>query len=226
MRPRAAPDVTRPATRPLVGILLAGALALTACSGDSRGAASATTVAGADAPSTLARTVTGATDLRRLVVSHAPIGYDLLASPPFGAVTLQRLLDDFSDSPADDKVILQSARFRSGYTQGWLRAEPRAFLGIFVFEFAGETGARSARDRFAAQNDAKKDAARFDVPGIVDAVGRSYTQEVEGQPPERIHVITFVRGARLYQVAGQSADLQAPVDETVAFAKIEDQIAA
>ncbi|MEA2933321.1 MAG: hypothetical protein QOI56_2106 [Actinomycetota bacterium] len=219
-RPRAA------AARPLVGLLLAGALALPACSGDPDRGATATSVGGADVASTLPRSLTGATDLRRLVVSNPPIGYDLLASPPFGPVTLQRLLDDFSDSPAEDEVILRDARFKAGYTRGWLRDEPRAFLGIFVFEFSGEAGARFARDRFAAQNEAKKDAARFDVPGIVDAEGKSYTQEVEGQPPERIHVITFVRGARLYQVAGQSADQQAPADETVAFARIEDQIAA
>jgi hypothetical protein len=41
-----------------------------------------------------------------------------------------------------------------------------------------------------------------------------------------VHVITFVRDARLYQVAGQFADAQASPDATVAFAKIQDQVAA
>ncbi|HVF13809.1 MAG TPA: hypothetical protein VM942_04370, partial [Acidimicrobiales bacterium] len=79
---------------------------------------------------------------------------------------------------------------------------------------------------FAAQTESKKSASRFVVEGIADAVGESYTEQTEGEAPERVHVITFVRGSRLYQVAGQFSDQQAPVDETVAFAKIEDQIAA
>ena len=208
--------------------VLAVAIVLAGCSRSGSGSGDGgtdTTTLGLGV-TTLPRSVTGAVDLRRLVVSRAPIGFDLLASPPFGAVTLQRLLDEFSDAPEEDKAILQEARFKAGYTRGWLRDNPRSFLGIFVFEFAEEQGARSARDRFAAQNEAKKSSSRFPVADIADAVGESYTQQTEGEPPERVHVITFVRGARLYQVAGQFADEQATPDATVAFAEIQDQIAA
>ncbi|HVF15008.1 MAG TPA: hypothetical protein VM942_10435, partial [Acidimicrobiales bacterium] len=179
--------------------VLAAAVLLGGCSGGGSdggsgdGAADPST-AGAGATTTLARTVTGAVDLRRLVVSKAPVGYDLLASPPFGAVTLQRLLDEFSDAPAEDRIILEETRFKSGYTRGWLRGEPRSFLGIFVFDFVDQEGARSARDRFAAQTESKKSASRFVVEGIADAVGESYTEQTEGEAPERVHVITFVRG--------------------------------
>jgi len=218
----------RPATLSAVvsGVLVA-AIALAGCSGSGSGEAVTddTTATGLGA-TTLPRSVTGAVDLRRLVVSNAPVGYDLLASPPFGAVTLQRLVDEFSDAPVEDRVILEGARFKGGYTRGWLRDDPRSFLGVFVFEFAEEEGARSARDQFAAQNEAKKNASRFTVDGIAGAVGESYTQQTEGEAPERVHVITFVRGARLYQVAGQFPDEQAIPDETVAFARVQDQIAA
>jgi hypothetical protein len=215
----------------LTAAVWAGALALGACSRGGDGAAPTESTADSTAGSTgvgstLPRSVTGAVDLRRLVVSNAPAGYDLLASPPFGEVDLQEVLDVFSDAPLEDRAILEEARFRTGYTRGWRRADPVAFLGIFVFEFADEQGARSARERFLAQSEAEKNAARFPVEGIADAVGQSYSREDAGEPFERVHVVTFVRGPRLYQVTGQSPDEQAPVDETVAFAKIQDQIAA
>jgi len=218
--------------RPLVVALLVGTLALAGCSGGSgrgsggSGGDAATATTDGAVGTTLPRSVTGGVDLRRLVVSNAPAGYDLLASPPFGAVDLTRLLEQFSDAPTEDRAILEGARFKGGYTRGWLRATPRSFLGVFVFELGDEAGARAARDLFAAQNVAKKNASRFAVHGIADAIGESYTQEVEGEPPERVHLVAFVRGPRLYQVSGQFSDEQAPVDETVAFAKIEDQVAA
>ena len=221
-----------PAIVPAVAAgVLAAVIALAGCSGSGAGGsdsgepASDTTALGLGA-TTLPRSVIGGVDLRRLVVSNAPVGYDLLASPPFGAVTLDRLVKEFSDAPQEDRVILETARFKGGYTRGWLRDDPQSFLGVFVFEFAEEAGARSARDQFAAQNEAKKNASRFAVEGIADAVGESYTQQTEGEAPERVHVITFVRGARLYQVAGQFSDEQASPAATVAFAEIQDQIAA
>ncbi len=223
---------TAPA-RAATTLLVAGVLALASCSGGSGlggagsgGLTTATTVVGGGVTTSLARTVTGAVDLRRLVVSNAPVGYDLLASPPFGAVDLQRLLDQFSDAPVEDKAILEQARFKGGYTRGWLRDDPRSFLGVFVFEFADGEGARSASAQFAAQNVSKKNASLFAVEGIAGAVGESYTNVAEGEPPERVHLVTFVRGDRLYQVSGQFADEKAPPDETVAFARIQDQIAA
>ncbi len=160
------------------------------------------------------------------MVNQAPAGYDQLASPPFGAVDLERLLEEFSDAPQEDQVILEDAGFKSGYTRGWLREDPQSFLGVFVFEFVDEEGARSARDGFAAQNVAKKNASRFAVDGILDAIGESYTQQIEGETPERVHLITFVRGPRLYQIGGQYADETATVDETVRFAEAEDRVAA
>ncbi len=215
----------RPTSPRLAAVVATVALVLAGCS-DSNSAHEVTSTTAGLGATTLPRSVTGAVDLRRLVVSNAPVGYDLLASPPFGAVTLDRLIEDFSDAPTEDREILQKARYKGGYTRGWLRDDPRSFLGIFVFEFADEEGARSARDQFAAQNEDKKTAGRFAVEGIADAVGESYTQQTEGEPPERVHVITFVRGARLYQIAGQFSDEQASPAETVAFAKIQDQIAA
>jgi len=212
-----------------VALVVALTLALAGCSGGgSDGSDDDTTdpTSEVGTGSTLPRSVTGGVDLRRLVVSDAPLGYDLLASPPFGAITLDRLIEDFSDAPEEDRVILEQARFKGGYTRGWLRDDPRSFLGVFVFEFESEEGARSARDQFATQNETKKNASRFAVEGIADAVGESYNQQTEGEAPERVHVITFVRDARLYQVAGQFADEQAPSTETVAFAKRQDQIAA
>jgi hypothetical protein len=209
-----------------VAVLGALALSLAGCAGGGSDddATTATTVEVAG--STLPRSVTGGVDLRRLVVSEAPSGYALLASPPFGAITLDRLIEDFSDAPEEDRGILERARFKGGYTRGWLREDPRSFLGVFVFEFEDEEGARSARDQFATQNETKKNASRFAVERIADAVGESYNQQTEGEAPERVHVITFVRDARLYQVAGQFADEQAPPDATVAFAELQDQIAA
>lgn len=202
--------------------LVAGALAVTGCADGSsrereRAAATSTSIP---------LSVTGRVDLRRLVVTRAPEGYDQLASPPFGAVDLQRLLEEFSDAPVEDKVILERAGFEAGYTRGWLRENPRAFLGVFVFEFGDEAGARAARDGFAAQNEARKGARRFTVEGIVGAIGESYTQQAVGSPPERVHIVTFVRGARLYQVGGQFADEATPVDETVRFAEAEDRVAS
>jgi hypothetical protein len=211
--------------------LIAGVIAVVTgvagCSGGGGRSDESTTATTAEVVgSTLPRSVTGAVDLRRLVVSDPPAGYALLASPPFGAITLDRLIEEFSDAPEEDRVILERARFKGGYTRGWLREDPRSFLGVFVFEFENEEGARSARDQFATQNETKKNASRFAVEGIVDAVGESYNQQTEGEAPERVHVITFVRDARLYQVAGQFADEQAPPDATVAFARLQDQIAA
>ncbi len=169
--------------------------------------------------------VTGAVDLRRLVVQQAPDDYQLLASPPFGAVDLRRLLAEFSDAPAADEVILEDAGFQAGYTRGWQRESPRAFLGVFVFEFADEEGARSARDGFAAQNATVKGASRFPVASVAGAVGESYTRHLDERPPERVHLVTFVRGPRLYQVGGQFDDLTATVDETVRFAEAQDRVA-
>ena len=99
-----------------------------------------------------------------------------------------------------------------------------------MFEFGDEEGARSARDRFATQNETRKDAVRFTVDGIADAVGESYIRqpagENDGEPPLRVHLVTFVRGPRLYQVGGQFADESAPPAETVAFAQTQAQLAA
>ena len=153
-------------------------------------------------------------------------GYEELASPPFGAVNLERLLQEFSDAPVEDRVILERARYKAGYTRGWIREQPPSFLGVFVFEFADEEGAHSARDAFVDQNAAAKGASPFAVAGIADAVGQSYNEQVEGETPERVHLVTFVRGPRLYQVGGQFADLAITPDETVAFARLEDQLAA
>ena len=212
-------------------ILLAGAVAVAGCSGDSDsaggGGGTATTIGGEGATTSLPVTVSGAVDLRRLVVADAPAGYGLLPSPPFGAVDLQRLLTDFSDAPMQDRVILEGARFKGGYTRGWRKeAEPRAFLGVFVFEFDDDAGAGSARDQFAAQDDRKTNISPFAVDGIAGATGESYTRGAEGQPTERVHTVTFVRGPRLYQVDGVFAGEQDHIDEIVAFAKIEDRLAA
>ncbi len=219
----------RPRASTAAAALFAGALALAGCAGGSGGSDSGSDElggAGGGVTTTLARTVTGAVDLRRLVVSNSPVGYAQLASPPFGSVDLARLLEEFSDAPMEDRVILEATRFKGGYTRGWLREDPRSFLGVFVFEFGSEDGARSARDQFAAQSVAKKGTVPFEVAGIDDATGESYTQQPEGEPTERVHVVSFVRGPRLYQIAGQFSDVNASTDETVAFAQIEDQIAA
>ncbi len=221
--------MTIPRRRTTVPVIVAAAVALglgvASCS-DGGDPAPPPVVAGAGRTTTLARTVTGAVDLRRLVVTTAPAGHDLLPSPPYGAVDLNRLLADFSDAPREDEVILEETRFKRGYTRGWLREDPRSFLAVFVFEFADEDGARAARDRFAAQNVARKGARPFTVDGIANAAGQSYTRQVEGEAPERAHVVTFVRGSRLYQVGGQFADLTASVDATVDFARTEAEIAA
>jgi hypothetical protein len=97
---------------------------------------------------------------------------------------------------------------------------------VFVFQFADEEGARSARDRFAAQNVTRKGAAPLAVRSIADSAGESYTQATEDGTPERVFVVTFVRGPRLYQVGGQFADEATTPDETVAFAEAEAHIAA
>jgi len=208
--------------------LLAAVLSFVGCSGGSNDGATATDAPaeGAGGATSLPRTLSGAVDLRQLVVSNAPVGFEALAAPPFGAVDLERLLEQFSDAVEADRAILEGARFKGGYTRGWLRESPRAFLGVFVFDFAHEEGARSALDQFAAQLVAKRNATRFAVEAIAGAIGESYSEQAEGAPPERVHVVTFVRGTRLYQVAGQFADQQAPPDELVAFAKVQDQIAA
>ncbi|MEA2826380.1 MAG: hypothetical protein QOG43_819 [Actinomycetota bacterium] len=212
----------------VVAIVVAGALALTACSAGRRSNSAAPVPT-----TTLARTVSGTVDLRRLIVTTAPAGYDVLPSPPYGAVDMARLLAEFSDAPSDDRVILQDTRFKRGYTRGWQRESPAGYFGVFVFEFADEEGARSARDKFADQNVTRKDAVRFAVDSIADAVGESYTGPAgegdgdgEARGPLRVHLVTFVRGPRLYQVGGQFADATAPPDETVAFAEAEARIAA
>jgi hypothetical protein len=209
-------------------LLLAAAVGLGACADGGRRANPAEGDAaggGARATTTLPHTVTGAVDLRRLVVDTAPAGYDLLPSPPYGAVDLPRLLADFSDAPSDDQVILHDAGFARGFTRGWLRESPRSFLGVFVFEFAAEEGARTAGERFAAQNASKKQATPFAVESIAGAAGQSYTQQAADGVAERVHVITFVRGSRLYQVGGQFPDGSATVDQTVAFAEAEARLA-
>jgi len=211
--------------RQLLALMVMGALTGAACTSGSDDGADGARDAPAVTSSTLARTVTGAVDLRRLVVSQALAGYEELASPPFGAVDLTRLLAEFSDAPTEDRIILEAARYKTGYTRGWLRESPRSFLGVFVFEFADEEGARSARSLFAAQNASKRNASRFAVGGIDDAAGESYTQQVEGQPSERVHLVTFVRGPRLYQVGSQFADEQTTPDETVTFARLEAAVA-
>ena len=211
----------------IVAVAVALGLGVAGCSdGGDPAPPPAGAVAGSGPSTTLARTVTGSVDLRRLVVTTAPAGHDLLPSPPYGAVDLNRLLADFSDAPQEDEVILEETRFKRGYTRGWLREDPRSFFAVFVFEFDDEDGARAARDRFAAQNVARKGATPFTVDGIADAAGQSYTRQVEGEAPERTHVVTFVRGSRLYQVGGQFADLTASVDATVDFARTEAEIAA
>lgn len=174
---------------------------------------------------TLPRSVTGAVDLRRLVVSTAPDGFDRLAAPPFGDVDLQRLLEVFSDAPELDRPILEETGFVRGYTRGWRRDEPYAFLGVYVFEFTSASGAEEARRRFAAQNEASKGAELLAVDGIAGAVGELYTADAEGAPA-RTYLITFVRGPRLYLVNGQWGDPDAPPDDVLAFARAQDRIAA
>ena len=212
-------------------LLLAAAVGLGACADSGRPASTAGDAAGggARATTTLPHTVTGAVDLRRLVVDTAPAGYDLLPSPPYGAVDLPRLLAEFSDAPSDDRVILHDADFARGFTRGWLRETPRSFLGVFVFEFVAEEGARTAGERFAAQNTSKKQATPFAVGSIAGAAGQSYTQQTADGVAERVHVITFVRGPRLYQVGGQfpdeAATVDQTVDQTVAFAEAAARLA-
>jgi len=208
-------------------LLLAAAVGLGACADGGRPASTADDAAGggARATTTLPHTVTGAVDLRRLVVDTAPAGYDPLPSPPYGAVDLPRLLADFSDAPSDDRVILHDADFTRGFTRGWLRESPRSFLGVFVFEFVAEDGARTAGERFAAQNASTKQATPFAVESIAGAAGQSYTQQNADGVAERVHVITFVRGPRLYQVGGQFPDESATVDQTVAFAEAQARLA-
>ena len=197
------------------------AVVLTACSAGHHPASPAV------APTTtLPHTVSGTVDLRRLVVTTAPAGYELLPSPPYGAVDLARLLAEFSDAPSDDRVILQDTRFKRGFTRGWQRVSPLGFFGVFVFEFADGEGARSARDRFTDQNVSRKGAVAFTVGTIDGAMGQSYVRTAVGEPPLRVHLVTFVRGPRLYQVGGQFADESAPPDETVAFAETEAELAA
>lgn len=145
--------------------------------------------------------------------------------PPTGRSTSPGLLADFSDAPSDDQVILHDAGFARGFTRGWLRESPRSFLGVFVFEFAAEEGARTAGERFAAQNASTKQATPFAVESIAGAAGQSYTQQTADGVAERVHVITFVRGSRLYQVGGQFPDGSATVDQTVAFAEAEARLA-
>jgi hypothetical protein len=207
----------------VAAIVVVGALGLTACS-DDRTPSPPEAAPG----STLPRTVSGTVDLRRLVVTTAPAGYQVLPSPPYGAVDTTRLLAEFSDAPADDRVILRETGFKRGYTRGWQRETPSGYFGVFVFEFGDEEGARSARDRFATQNETRKDAVRFTVPGIADAVGESYIRQParEGEVPLRVHLVTFVRGPRLYQVGGQFADESTPPHETIAFAQSQAQLAA
>jgi|GEM_PF-5522716 len=212
----------RPGT--VTAALAVGALFVAGCSSGAGGDRATATTAGG-VTTTLPLSVTGGVDLRRLVVTEAPAGYDLLASPPFGAVDLDRLLQQFSDAPAADRVVLEDAGFKGGYTRGWLRDTPPSFLGVFVFEFADEEGARTARDGFAAQNVAKKDAGRFAVDTIADAIGESYSQQTGTDPPERVHQVTFVRGPRLYQVSGQFSDAAATTADTISFAETEDRIA-
>ena len=211
-------------------LLLAATVGLGACADGGRPSNTAENARpagdGERASTTLPHTVTGAVDLRRLVVDTAPPGYDLLPSPPYGAVDLPRLLAEFSDAPSDDRVILHDADFARGFTRGWLRESPRGYLGVFVFEFAAEEGARSAGERFAAQNASKKQATPFAVESIAGAAGQSYTQQTADGIAERVHLITFVRGPRLYQVGGQFPDESATVDQTVAFAQTEAHIAA
>ena len=209
-------------------LLLAAAVAVGACADGGRPSSTEGAAAGgggARATTTLPRTVTGAVDLRRLVVDTAPAGYDLLPSPPYGAVDLARLLGEFSDAPSDDRVILHDADFARGFTRGWRRESPRSFLGVFVFEFAAEEGARTADERFTAQNASKKQATPFAVEGIAGAAGQSYTQQTAAGLTERVHVITFVRGPRLYQIVGQFPDGSATIDQTFAFAQTEAQLA-
>ncbi len=210
----------------VAAVLVAGALGLVACVGGSDPSGRPPPASAGGPTTTLARTVTGAVDLRRLVVSTAPAGHQQLPSPPYGAVDRQRLLAEFSDAPRDDEVVLEETRFKRGYTRGWLQEAPRSFFAVFVFEFEDEEGARSAREAFAAQNATRKQATRFAVEGIAGAVGETYTRQVEGEEPERVHLVTFVRGPRLYHVSGQFADLDAPVDSTVTLARAEAEIAA
>ncbi len=207
--------------------LLAAGVTLSACADRGRPPAdTAASASGVGVTSTLAHTVTGAIDLRRLVVTDAPAGYDPLPSPPYGDIDLPRLLADFSDAPDDDRVILHDAGFTRGYTRGWLQSSPRAFYGVFVFEFADEAGAHLAADRFAAQNVTRKGATPFPVATIGGAAGQSYTQQTDNGVAERVHIVTFIRGPRLYQVGGQFPDPAAPPDPTVAFAETEAQVAA
>lgn len=204
-------------------VLVAAAAAAGACSGSSSSSGEAT--ATTRPVTSLPLDIRGEVDLRRLVPSDAPAGYEILPAPPFGSVTLERLVSEFSDAPEEDLAVLREAGYRRGYTRGWLRESPRSFLGTFVFEFTDEAGARYARDEFAAQNAARKQATRFTVEGVDDAFGETYQQASEGSEPEVVHVITFVRGPRLYQVAGQYADPATPAEETVAFARDTDEVA-
>jgi len=210
-----------------VALLVAG-VTLSACADRGARPPADTAVNASDAgvTSTLVRTVTGAVDLRRLVVTRAPASYEPLPSPPYGDIDLQSLLTDFSDAPDDDRVILRDAGFTRGYTRGWLQPSPRSFSGVFVFEFADEAGAHLAADRFAAQNVTRKGATPFPVATIDGAAGQSYTQQSDDGVVERVHIVTFVRGPRLYQVGGQFPDPAASPDPTVTFAETEARVAA
>ena len=97
---------------------------------------------------------------------------------------------------------------------------------MFVFEFAAEEG-RPDRPASASRprTRPRKQAVPFAVESIAGAAGQSYTQQTADGVAERVHVITFVRGPRLYQVGGQFPDESATVDQTVAFAQTEAQLA-
>ncbi len=199
--------------RPLLAVALAGVL-LVACGGGEGSRATTTT-----APTTtVAPTTTTLADLGRLFVRMPPRPGFTPVTEKRGPFTLEGYLRDFSTDPAAERALLSGAGFVQGSSRAWVDRAPRpTALAVFIFEFREGADLVPVRDQLLRHG---RGVTRFDVPSVGGAVGVSgFVATQTGR--ERVHEIGFIRGARVFVVAAQHANLQASTEVVTEMARAQ-----
>ncbi len=193
---------------------LAGVL-LVACGGGGESSRPTTTSA---PTTTVAPTTTTLADLGRLFVRMPPRPGITPVTEKRGPFDLEGYLRDFSTDPAADRAVLSAAGFVQGSTRAWAdRASRPTALAVFIFEFRPGPDLVPVRDQLLRHG---RGVTRFDAPSIAGAVGVSaFVATQSGR--ERVHEIGFIRGARVFVVAAQHANLQASTEVVTEMARAQ-----
>ncbi len=140
-------------------------------------AAAVTTEPGTDIAPGAVNTVASFSPLEALLVNSLPDGYvqvdDVEADT--GPSNLSKAVSD--DGGVDGKAVLIGAGFVNGHQRLWQTGDQGSTVYVRLYEFSNANGAASYTDREIEyiDDDDVHEAVPFEVSGILDASGRSFS---------------------------------------------------